>query len=91
MKNDRFEWDDEKARANLAKHDFSFESGCLVFDDPHITEQPDDDLDEQRFKVTGMSEGRLLTVIYTERPPRLRIISVRKATRHEQKAYFSQN
>jgi uncharacterized protein len=91
MRNDRFEWDDEKAKSNLAKHDISFEAGCLVFDDPNIAEQPDDDPDEERFKATGMLDGRLLTVIYTERLPRLRIISVRKATSHEQKEYFAQD
>ena len=38
MKNERFEWDDRKARANLAKHDLQFEVGCLVFDDPNFFE-----------------------------------------------------
>ena len=91
MRNDRFEWDDEKARRNLAKHDISFKAASLVFDDAHISERPDDDPDEERFKATGMVDGRLITVIYTERPPRLRIISARKASRHEQEAYFSQS
>ncbi len=90
MRDDRFEWDDEKARRNLAKHEYSFETGCLVFDDPNFIDLPDDDPDEERFKVTGMAAGRLVTVIYAERPPRLRIISVRKASRHEQTAYFAQ-
>ena len=90
MRNDRFEWDDEKARRNLVKHEVSFEAGCLVFDDPDIFEQDDDDPDEERFKATGMVSGRLLTVIYTDRPPRIRIISVRKASRDEQTSYFDQ-
>lgn len=90
MRNDRFEWDDDKARVNLAKHDYSFDVGCLVFDDPHFIEWPDDDPDEERFKITGLVNGRLLTVIYTERPPRLRIISVRKASRDEQAEYEDQ-
>lgn len=90
MENELFEWDDEKARANLVKHKISFEAGCLVFDDPNVAERPDTDPDEERFKATGLVEGRLLTVIYTERFPRLRIISVRKASRYEQKNYFGQ-
>ena len=90
MKNERFEWDDRKARANLAKHDLQFEVGCLVFDDPNFFEQADADPHEERFKVTGLANERLLTVIYTERLPRIRIISVRKASRHEQKAYVDQ-
>ncbi len=90
MQNDRFEWDDDKARINLAKHEISFEAACLVFDDPNVADEPDDDPDEERFKAVGMSDGRLLAVIYTERFPRLRIISARRASRDEQEKYFGQ-
>ena len=90
MKNDRFEWDDEKARLNLVKHKIGFEAGLLVFDDPNISERPDDTPYEERFKATGMVNDRLITAIYTDRPPRIRIISVRKASRDEQENYFAQ-
>jgi uncharacterized DUF497 family protein len=33
MQNDQFEWSDAKARANLRKHEVSFEAASLVFDD----------------------------------------------------------
>lgn len=90
MQDDRFEWDDRKARANLIKHEVSFEAGRLVFDDPNCLEERDDDPQEERYNVTGMVDGRLLTVNYTERMPRVRIVSVRKANRREQAKYFSQ-
>lgn len=90
MRNDRFEWDDDKARKNFRAHKITFEVACLVFDDPNFVEERDDDPDEDRFNVTGSVMGRLVTVNYTERPPRIRIISARKANRREQNRYLSQ-
>jgi uncharacterized protein len=46
---------------------------------------------EGRVILTGMSQGQLLTVVYTERGERFRIISARKATRHEHDDYYRQN
>ncbi|UCI08403.1 BrnT family toxin [Mesorhizobium sp. B1-1-8] len=43
--------------------------------------------EEERFIGIGMINGVVLTVVYTERGDRIRLISARKATRHEQKAY----
>jgi len=80
-------------RANLRKHEVSFEVAKLVFDDPHSVDEIDhrDDYGEDRFDAIGMARGRLLTVTYTEREGRIRIISARKATRREQDNYFSQD
>jgi uncharacterized DUF497 family protein len=90
MRNDRFEWDDEKARRNLLAHEISFDAACSVFDDPNSIEERDDDPDEDRFNITGLVQGRLVTVCCTDRPPRLRLISARKANRREQAKYFRQ-
>ncbi len=90
MKNDRFEWDDEKAKLNRFAHKITFEIACLVFDDPNFVEERDDDPGEERFNIVGMVLGRLVTVTYTDRPPRIRIISARKASRHEQIKYRNQ-
>ena len=43
---------------------------------------------EIRYVITGMVNGILLTVVYTERAERIRIISARKATKHEQEEYY---
>ncbi len=90
MRNDDYEWDDAKARINFLAHKITFEVACLVFDDPNSSEERDDDPDEVRFNIVGMVLGRLVTVTYTERPPRTRIISGRKANRREQNKYFGQ-
>ncbi len=85
-----FEWDPEKAEANLSKHGVSFAEAVTAFGDPLSMNMPDPDHSEseQRFIVLGMSDRyRLLVVSYTERPLRTRIISARLATRHERRQY----
>ena len=92
MQDDRFEWSDAKARTNLSKHGVSFPVARRVFDDPYAVDEIDDRSNsrEERFNIIGMAKGVLLTVTYTERSDRIRIISARRATRREQDSYFSQ-
>jgi uncharacterized protein len=89
MRDDEFEWDDAKAASNERKHDVSFEDATFVFAEEWAVY--DDDLssshDEDRFLVTGMVDLRLLTVSYTHRGPRIRVISARPATQREQNDY----
>ena len=89
-----FEWHRAKAEANLRTHGVSFGLAETVFKDPFAIELVDDreDYGEERFVIVGMAEGRvLLFVAYTEREGRIRIISARRATQHEQDEYFKQN
>lgn len=99
MRGDRFEWDDAKAALNVAKHDVSFEVACEAFDDPDWIEEPEPDPHEERWLLLGMARQGILVVIYTERRyfdpddgefVRLRIISAREATTHEQARYYRQ-
>lgn len=85
-----FEWDVEKAEANLKKHGVSFQEAATVFGDPlAITYfDPDHSQDEDRFITFGhSSDGRLLVISHTDRDERTRIISARPATRKERKQY----
>jgi uncharacterized DUF497 family protein len=85
-----FEWDPEKATANLAKHGVSLAEAATVFGDPvAITyADPDHSDDEDRFVTFGQSrEGHLLVVSHADRGERTRIISARRATRKERKLY----
>jgi uncharacterized DUF497 family protein len=86
----RFEWDARKAATNLAKHAVSFEEAASVFNDPlaYTFADPDHSVGEARQLTFGVSNaGRLLAVISTERGGALRIVSARKATRHERGIY----
>ena len=88
-----FEWDDAKAAGNLSKHGVTFILAQLVFADEFRIEELDDlvSYDEERWKVVGLAKGRLYAVIYTKRSKNFRIISARKATRHEQQDYLQQS
>lgn len=86
----KFEWDDVKAQANLAKHGVSFEEAATVFGDSLAVTFPDPDHStaENRWLTFGISQSnRLLLVVHTERRRSIRIISARKATRHEREIY----
>ncbi len=85
-----FEWDDEKAAANLRKHKVSFDEAKTVFADPFsitINDAAHSD-DEFRFVDLGVSvNGRVLVVVYTERASKTRLISSRRATKAERYKY----
>ena len=86
----RFEWDETKAVANLRKHGVPFEEAASVFSDPlaYTFGDPDHSVGEKRLLTFGFSKsGRLLAVVHAERGRAIRIISARKATRHERGIY----
>ncbi len=76
--------------------DVSFELARAAFGDPNGLIEPDDDLEEERWHWIGMTANLVLLVVYTERVvddeprTRTRIISARKANRHEQQRYHRQ-
>jgi len=93
MNDGEFQWDDQKAAENYAKHGVSFEMARDVFKDPFALEWLDDreNYGEERYGLIGMAEGRLLFVAFTMRGDAIRIISARGAEPHEQKRYHDDN
>jgi uncharacterized DUF497 family protein len=91
--NAEFEWEPLKAASNLKDHGVSFEQAVKAFRDPFAVEVIDDrePYDEERINLIGMSDGMLLHVTYTERGDRIRIITARRAERHEQDDYYREN
>jgi uncharacterized protein len=86
----RFEWDRDKAEANLRKHRVSFDEATTIFFDPLSATIPDPDhsVGERRFVTIGSSSrGRLLVVAHTERGSTLRIITARLASAVERKRH----
>lgn len=82
-----FEWDADKAAANVEKHGVTFEEAMGVFFDPNAAELPDL-AHPDRFNIIGFSaRSRLLFVVAVERGERTRIISARKATKAEACTY----
>jgi uncharacterized DUF497 family protein len=93
MNDAALEWDDAKAAENWRRHGVTFQQGAKVLRDPFAVEWIDDrdDYGEERINLLGMCEGVILHVTHTERDERTRIISARRATRHEQVHYYREN
>jgi uncharacterized DUF497 family protein len=93
----RFEWHEAKNRSNKKKHGLDFETAQLVFDDPHcisFVERVNDG--EERWHAIGSIENIIvIVVVHTYREEAsdevIRIISARRATRHERKLYAQAN
>ncbi len=87
----KFEWDEAKAAANILKHKVYFSSAVEVFFDPYCLDYHDAYYEgEERRIIIGRIVSQLLMVVYTERGSNnevIRIISARKANKHEQRAY----
>lgn len=87
-----FVWDEQKVKVNLAKHGVDFETAKGVFRDPNaLIEFDEGDPSEDRWRTIGIVEGSVLFVVFTEWDDGLiRIISARRANRHEQDRYYRQ-
>jgi len=89
----RWTWDEEKNRRNRRVHGLSFETAALVFDDPLAASRPDHSAGEERWQTIGMIDGVIVLLVHTWPESDSsgkevgRIISARKATVHERKAY----
>jgi len=87
----KFIWDEVKRKSNLAKHGLDFTDVRAVFAGATFTFEDDRfDYGEQRFVTLGLLKGMVVVIAHTERDDTVRIVSMRKATRHEQKTYFHQ-
>ena len=84
-----FEWDDEKDKINRGKHGVTLADGISVFGDNKRSTRVDKrfDYQETRYETIGLVDGRVYVVIYTMRKTTIRLISVRKANKREQKRY----
>jgi uncharacterized DUF497 family protein len=87
-----YEWDDNKNQQNQAKHGIDFYDAVRIFMDIDRIEVVDDrkNYRETRYRTVGTAFNVVLTVVYTMRSSRYRLISARKASRHEREAYYHQ-
>ena len=86
-----FDWDENKNKANIEKHGIDFIDAPIIFAGYTLTIEDDRyDYGEERFITFGVLGGRALSVVHTETKDLIRIISIRKATKNEEKGYFPQ-
>jgi uncharacterized protein len=81
-----FEWDESKRRANLVKHLIDFQDATQIFDGP-VFEKTRLRHGEDRVLAIGLMQDVEIVVVYLVRGKRRRIISARRAHRHERQAY----
>ena len=89
-----YEWDDVKAARNLAQHRVGFSAAARALDDPQRLDRLDHRFayDEERWQTLCMLRGVVFLIVTTMRGDDVcRIISARKATRHEQRRYLEAN
>ncbi len=89
-----FQWDDKKAEINIKSHGVDFKEAKEIFYDDFALDIFDylhTDFIEQRFQILGLTRKSVLLVVYTIRDEEIyRIISARKATKAEEKAYWNE-
>ena len=84
-----FEWNEAKGRSNIRKHGLDFADAEEMFAGV-VAVEPDtrEDYGEKRWVGLGLIHGRITHVVFAERgPDTIRIISLRKATKHEREQY----
>jgi uncharacterized protein len=86
----QFEWDPQKAEANLGAHSVSFAEAVTVLEDDFALTREDPDADDEvRFVTLGLSSvAKLLVVVYVyRRPDVIRVISAWKANKRQREVY----
>ena len=87
----RFFWSESKRASNLRVHGLDFADAEPVFAGLTYTFEDDRfDYGEQRFATLGLLDGVPVSLVHTETPHEIRVISFRKATPREARLYFDQ-
>jgi len=87
----KFEWDAARRLANSRKHGIDFADAVTIFDGDTLVLLDDRfDYGERRYLAFGLLKDKVIVVAYTERGDKIRIISARKALKHEELTYYEQ-
>ena len=85
----KFEWDEAKRQTNLRNHKLDFADAEIVFTGITFTFEDDRfEYGEDRFITLGLLREMVVVIAHTERNDTVRVISMRKATKNEQRLYF---
>lgn len=78
-----FEWDEEKRLSNLRKHGIDFEDATEIFDGRFTVTFESHYQTEERQRTVGVIRGDVITIVWTQRGPAIRVISARRARKNE--------
>ncbi len=82
-----FEWDEDKRLANIKKHGLDFADADLVFDGRPVSTTTSSRDDEERYVTAAIHLERFITVVWTRRGEKIRVISMRRTRDAEKRAY----
>lgn len=87
----RYSYDPAKKKSNLIKHGLDFDEAKRVIESGNTVTFEDNryEYDEPRFITLGNLDGSIVVIVTTESDSEIRIISMRKADKNEQKIYFN--
>ena len=85
----KFTWDERKRKKTLTERDLDFADARKVFEGAIFTFEDDRyDYGERRFVTFGLLDADVVVVVHTETEKEIRVISMRKGEKDEQKIYF---
>ncbi len=84
-----FEFDNQKSKNNNAKHGIDFIQAQFLWEDPNCIVIPARTVGEKRYLIIGNYTGKIWSAIFTIRNQKIRIISVRRSRKDEEKIYKS--
>ena len=85
----QLEWDETKRQTNLRKRRLDFADAEIIFSGATFTFEDDRfEYGEDRYITLGLLNGHVVIIAHTQRNELIRIISMRKATKYEQRLYF---
>jgi uncharacterized protein len=85
-----FEWDEQKNKENIRRRSLDFVDASEIFNHPMLVQLDTRyDYGEDRWIGIGVTHGRVVVIVFTEKDDgeTIRIISMRKALKHEQNRY----
>ena len=82
-----FEWHEDKRVLTLSKHGIDFIDAIRIFDGRPVAHAPSGHPDEERWVATGKLSRQMVSVVYTYRGDKIRIITARRARKNEQRKY----
>lgn len=84
-----FEFDKQKSKRNKEKHGINFVEAQRIWEDPEFVMIPARTIGESRYLLIGKYDNRIWSAIFTLRNQKIRLISVRRSGKNEEKIYRS--
>jgi uncharacterized protein len=84
----QLEWDNNKNISNIKNHDIDFHDAWMIFENPMLRKiDTRNNYGEERWVALGKLHQIVVVIVYTHRSTKIRVISIRRANRHERKIY----